>query len=300
LSGFPDLIVFDMGGTTAKAAIVENGQPMLTSEYEFREGISAPSRFIKGGGYVLKVPAIDIAEVGSGGGSLASIDAGGLLRVGPESAGADPGPACYGRGNDQPTVTDANVVLGLLDPESLAGGTLRIDRSLSEDAVRRHVAEPLGISLADAAHGIRDVANVAMARALRAVTVERGRDPRDMTLMAFGGSGPAHAADVAALLGIRRIVIPPMSGVFSALGMLSSEVEHNFVRTVLRPLDRVSATDLAALREALAAHGTAALADEGYGRDEIVLVFSVDLRYAGQSSELPVALEDIAKAEGTV
>ncbi len=135
LSGFRDLIVFDMGGTTAKAAIVENGQPMLTSEYEFREGISSPSRFIKGGGYVLKVPAIDIAEVGSGGGSLASIDAGGLLRVGPESAGADPGPACYGRGNEQPTVTDANVVLGLLDPESLAGGSLLIDRRKSEDAV---------------------------------------------------------------------------------------------------------------------------------------------------------------------
>jgi N-methylhydantoinase A len=291
ISGFPDLIVFDMGGTTAKAAIVERGQPMLTSEYEFREGISSPSRFIKGGGYVLKVPAIDIAEVGSGGGSLASIDAGGLLRVGPESAGADPGPACYGRGNDRPTVTDANVVLGFLNPRALAGGTLRIDRKLSEDAVRRHVAEPLGISVEDAARGIRDIANVAMARAIRAVTVERGRDPRDMTLMAFGGSGPAHATDVANLLGIKHIVVPPMSGVFSALGMLASDVEHNFVRTVLRSLERVTAADLDEMRESLATHGAAALADEGYARDEIEFSFVADLRYAGQSSDLPMPLE---------
>ena len=290
VGGFTDLIVFDMGGTTAKAAIIERGQPMLTSEYEFREGISTPSRFVKGGGYVLKVPAIDIAEVGSGGGSLASIDAGGLLRVGPQSAGAAPGPACYGRGNDRPTVTDANVVLGLLNPESLAGGTLRIDRRLSEEAVREHVAAPLGISLEEAAHGIREVANVAMARALRAVTVERGRDPRDMTLMAFGGSGPAHAAAVAALLGIRCIVIPPMSGVFSALGMLTSEVEHNFVRAVLRPLETQSAREIRQHCERLADDGAAALAEEGYSRGEGEFLFSADVRYLGQSSELSLAL----------
>jgi N-methylhydantoinase A len=290
VGGFNNLIVFDMGGTTAKAAIIEGGQPMLTSEYEFREGISTPSRFIKGGGYVLKVPAIDIAEVGSGGGSLASIDAGGLLRVGPESAGADPGPACYGRGNLRPTVTDANVVLGLLNPESLAGGTLSIDRRRSEEAVREHLAGPLGISLEEAAHGVREVANVAMARAIRAVTVERGRDPRDLTLMAFGGSGPAHAADVAGLLGIRRIVIPPMSGVFSALGMLTSEVEHNFVRAVLRPLDAQSANEINQRCERLADAGAAALAEEGYSRSEGEFVFSADLRYLGQSSELSVPL----------
>src|SRR5690606_24792650 len=178
------LIVFDMGGTTAKASLVLDGVPSLTTEYEFRDGISSPSRFIKGGGYVLKVPAIDIAEVGAGGGSLAWIDAGGLLCVGPASAGADPGPACYGRGNDRPTVTDANMILGYLNPQSLAGGSLKVDPEKSVTAMHEHVARPLGLDVIAAAHGVRRVANVNMARAIRAVTVERGRDPRDMTLVA--------------------------------------------------------------------------------------------------------------------
>ena len=198
----PDLIVFDMGGTTAKAVIIEDGRPSMTSEYEFRDGISTSSRFVKAGGYMLKVPAIDIAEVGAGGGSLAGIDKGGLLKVGPESAGAMPGPACYGLGNERPTVTDANVVLGLINPRALAGGRLAIDRSLSERAIVEHVAKPLGLSLEDAAHGIRAVANAAMSRAIRAVTVERGRDPRDLTLVAIGGNGGIHALDVARDLGI--------------------------------------------------------------------------------------------------
>src|ERR1700754_5107048 len=156
--GDRDVIVFDMGGTTAKAVIVEDGRPTMTSEYEFRDGISTSSRFVKAGGYMLKVPAIDIAEVGAGGGSLAGIDKGGLLKVGPESAGAVPGPACYGLGNERPTVTDANVVLGLINPSSLAGGRLAIDGRLSEQAILTYVAKPLGLSLEDAAHGIRAVA----------------------------------------------------------------------------------------------------------------------------------------------
>ena len=196
-----------MGGTTAKAAIVEDGEPQIVTEYEFRDGISTSTRFVKAGGYMLKVPAIDIAEVGAGGGSIAGIDAGGLLVVGPESAGGDPGPACYGRGTQQPTVTDANVVLGFLNPRALAGGQLPIDAALSQRAVEAHVARPLELSVEDAAHGIRQVANANMARAIRAVTVERGRDPRDLTLMAFGGSGPLHALDVARLLGIRRVLV---------------------------------------------------------------------------------------------
>lgn len=209
-----DLIVFDMGGTTAKAAIVEGGEPQIVTEYEFRDGISAPSRFVKGGGYTLKVPSIDIAEVGSGGGSIARIDTGGLLVVGPESAGGDPGPACYGRGTQQPTVTDANMALGFLNPRALAGGSLTVDASLSHRAVEMHIARPLKLSVEDAAHGIRQVANVNMARAIRAVTVERGKDPRDLALMAFGGGGPLHAVDVARLLGIKRVLISPVSGVF--------------------------------------------------------------------------------------
>ncbi|MCC7271243.1 MAG: hydantoinase/oxoprolinase family protein [Alphaproteobacteria bacterium] len=293
-----DIIVFDMGGTTAKASIIEGGRPSLVTEYEFRDGISSPSRFIKGAGYMLKVPAIDIAEVGSGGGSIARIDAGGLLVVGPESAGGDPGPACYARGNMRPTVTDANMALGLLNPTALAGGSLRVDPALALAAIERAVARPLGIDAIEAAHGIRQVANVSMARAIRAVTVERGRDPRDMVLMAFGGGGPLHAVDVARLLEIRRVLVSPVSGVFSAAGMLSAEAEHSFVRALLTPLDAVPVPQIAAVLAELAADGRRALASEGYGDDDATLRFAADLRYLGQSSELtvpmPAAFDDAA------
>jgi N-methylhydantoinase A len=288
----PDLIVFDMGGTTAKAAIVEGGQPSLVTEYEFRDGISTPSRFTKGAGYMLKVPAIDIAEVGSGGGSLARIDAGGLLVVGPQSAGGDPGPACYGRGTELPTVTDANMVLGYLNPEALAGGSLRVDAALSRRAVEAHVARPLGLGVEEAAHGIRQIANVNMARAIRAVTVERGKDPRDLALMAFGGGGPLHAVDVARLLGMRRVLVSPVSGVFSAAGMLAAEAAHEFVRPMLVPLAAAGPAAVAAGFAAMEAEGRAALAGEGYDRAATRLRFAADLRYLGQSSQLTVPVPD--------
>jgi N-methylhydantoinase A len=283
-----DLIVFDMGGTTAKAAIVEGGLPAFVTEYEFRDGISTPARFIKGAGYMLKVPAIDIAEVGSGGGSIARIDAGGLLVVGPQSAGGDPGPACYGRGNDEPTVTDANMVLGYLNPTALAGGTLAVDATLSHQAIEARIAAPLGLSVTEAAHGIRQVANVTMARAIRAVTVERGKDPRELALMAFGGGGPLHAVDVARLLGIRRVLISPVAGVFSAAGMLAADAVHEFVEPVLAPLSTVTEEAAAAALGRLAAAGRAALAHEGYGTEAVSLRFAADLRYLGQSAHLVV------------
>ena len=290
-NGHEDAIAFDMGGTTAKASIIENGEPMLTSEYEFRDGISTPSRFIKGGGYMLKVPAIDIAEVGAGGGSIAWIDEGGMLQVGPVSAGADPGPACYGRGNDRPTVTDANVVLGYLNPGGLAGGSLEIDPGLSEKAVMDHIGTPLGLDLVQAAAGIRKIANVAMARAIRSVTVERGRDPRDMALMAFGGSGPAHAVDVAGLLGIGKVIVPAMSGVFCSVGMLASDVEHNFVRNLLRPLSRLDAQAFGDAAAQLREDGVDRLSTDGFPDDRIRLSFGADIRYLGQSSELTVPMD---------
>ena len=290
--GDRDVIVFDMGGTTAKAVIIEDGRPTMTSEYEFRDGISTSSRFIKAGGYMLKVPAIDIAEVGAGGGSLASIDNGGLLTVGPQSAGAVPGPACYGLGNDKPTVTDANVVLGFINATALAGGQLGIDRSLSEAAIRRYVGDPLGLPLQDAAHGIRAVANAAMARAVRAVTVERGRDPRDLTLMAFGGNGGVHAPDLARQLSIPRVVVPPMSGIFSALGMLASDIEHTSLKTVGRRLDRMSVADLEAIKTELQRQVSAQLAADGYQAGRTAFVWEADLRHEGQATELTVPFED--------
>ena len=290
VTGDTDLIVFDMGGTTAKASIIEAGLPSLTNEYEFRDGISSPSRFVKGGGYVLKVPAIDIAEVGAGGGSVAAIDAGGLLLVGPESVGAHPGPACYQLGNERPTVTDANMVLGLLNPYALAGGSLKVDPQLSNKAIERHIASGLGLSLLDAAHGIRHVANVNMARAIRAVTVERGRDPRDMTLIAFGGGGPVHAVDVARLLGIRRVIAPVMAGVFCSAGMLAADAGHDFLRSVLRRMEGCDPVALEAVAESLRRQGLVSLAAEGYPENTVTFTLKIDLRYVGQSSELTVPL----------
>ncbi len=288
----PNVIIFDMGGTTAKAVIVENGRPSMTSEYEFRDGMSTSSRFIKAGGYLLKVPAIDLAEVGAGGGSLASVDSGGLLKVGPESAGADPGPACYGLGNSNPTVTDANLVLGFINPTALSGGRLPIERKLSEQAIREHVAEPLHISLDDAAHGIRAVANVAMARAIRAVSVERGLDPRDFAIVAIGGNGGIHAIDVARQLGITRIIVPVLSGVFSAVGMLAGDVAHSSLQTVLRPLDEMNAAALRAVMSELAAHLTEVLTADGYPAERIALDWEADLRHEGQASEITVPFAD--------
>ncbi|WP_309946239.1 hydantoinase/oxoprolinase family protein [Tardiphaga robiniae] len=286
-----DVIVFDMGGTTAKAVIIEDGRPTMTSEYEFRDGISTSSRFIKAGGYMLKVPAIDIAEVGAGGGSIAGIDKGGLLVVGPQSAGAVPGPACYGLGNDKPTVTDANVVLGFINATSLAGGNLNIDRNLSETAIRTHVGDPLELSLLDAAHGIRAVANAAMARAVRAVTVERGRDPRDLTLMAFGGNGGVHAPDLARQLGIPRVVVPPMSGIFSALGMLASDIEHTALKTVSLYLDKMQVSDLKAIKSELQQQVAGQLAGDGYQAERTMFLWEADLRHEGQATELTVPFE---------
>lgn len=286
-----DVIVFDMGGTTAKAVIIEDGRPTMTSEYEFRDGISTSSRFVKAGGYMLKVPAIDIAEVGAGGGSIAGIDKGGLLVVGPHSAGAVPGPACYGLGNDRPTVTDANVVLGFINASALAGGRLKIDSGLSEKAIAGHVGSPLNLAAADAAHGIRAVANAAMARAVRAVTVERGRDPRDFTLMAFGGNGGVHAPDLARQLGIPRVVVPPMSGIFCAIGMLASDIEHTALVTVTRRLDATSPADLRAIKAALEAEVAARLDQDGYPPERRHFLWEADLRHEGQATELTVPFE---------
>ena len=289
-SGAPNLIAFDMGGTTAKASLVEDGRVSLTTEYEFREGISTSSRFIKAGGYMLKAPAVDVAEVGAGAGSIAWIDGGGLLRVGPESAGAAPGPACYATGGTRATVTDANVVLGFLNPAHLAGGELRLDAQRARDAIDRDVAGPLGLSVLDAAQGIREVTNANMARAIRAVTIERGRDPRDYTLIAFGGSGPVHAVDVARALEIRRVLVPVSPGVFTAIGMLASDLQHHFVRAHPGPLADLDACAASAALDAMAEMARTALASEGYAADAMRLEFAADVRYEGQGSELTVPL----------
>ncbi len=285
-----DAIMFDLGGTTAKASLIESGEPSVTTEYEFRDGISSPSRFVKGGGYMLKVPAIDIAEVGAGGGSIAWIDDGGMLRVGPVSVGADPGPACYNRGNNRPTVTDANVFLGLLDPAGPAGGTLSIDIALSEKAIRTKIADPLDMDIIKAAHGIRHIANLEMARAIRSVSVERGKDPRNMQLMASGGGGPVHAVELASILGMKTVCITPFAGVFCSLGMLGSQVEYSFVKTLMTPLTAGAMKSLQQAKNNISKEAYMQIKKENFDANNVMLKHILDVRYVGQSSEIMLPL----------
>jgi N-methylhydantoinase A len=290
-TGNGDLIVFDMGGTTASASLVDGGEVTRTTEYEFRNGISTPSRFIKAGGYMMSVPTIDVAEVGSGAGSIAWLDAGGLLHVGPISAGAEPGPACYSRGGTRPTVTDANVALGLL-PERLAGGALCLDRDAARAAISRDIAEPLGIDVDSAACGIREVANANMTRAIRAVTVERGVDPRDHALLAFGGSGPLHGCDLAAALGIPRVVFPRLPGVFTAIGMLTGDIERFFIRPYAGRLSAIDPAQVSALVAELRKEALIQMSEEGFSADHVELAATLDLRFLGQDSAIAVPLPD--------
>jgi len=287
VAGEEDMVVFDMGGTTASASLVQHGQISRANEYEFRAGMSAPARFIKAGGYMMRVPTIDVAEVGSGGGSIAWIDGGGLLHVGPVSAGADPGPVCYGRGGTKPTVSDANVVLGYL-PDRLAGGGLHLDVDAARKVIARELAEPLRLSVEAAAFGVREVANANMARAIRAVSVERGLDPREFTLAAFGGSGPMHACDLALSLEIRRVMLPMMPGVFTALGMLTGDVERHFLTAMpglLQDLDRAA---LGRAADGLRDRAETALKEENFSAERMQFNFSLELRFEGQDSELPI------------
>ncbi|MEO9227609.1 MAG: hydantoinase/oxoprolinase family protein [Devosia sp.] len=286
-SGEENLVVFDMGGTTASAALIHKGVLGRTHEYEFRAGMSVPSRFIKAGGYMMRVPTVDVAEVGSGAGSIARIDAAGLLTVGPISAGASPGPVCYGLGGLLPTVTDANVVLGML-PSRLAGGSLQLDLDAARKAIGEMLGAPYGLSEIAAAIGIREIANSNMVRAIRAVTVERGLDPRDLTLLAFGGSGPVHACDLARTLGISRVVFPPTPGVFTAMGMLTGSVEHHELRSAQGHLDELDPSDVATLRQEMRSAAVAEFTRQGYRSEEIVFFDEVDLRLEGQDAALSI------------
>lgn len=289
--GEKDLVVFDMGGTTASASLIHKGELSRANEYEFRAGISTPSRFIKAGGYLMRVPTVDVAEVGSGAGSIARIDDGGLMHVGPLSAGADPGPVCYGIGGQSPTVTDANVVLGFL-PSALAGGSMKLDVDGARAAIKRDLADPLKLSVEDAAFGIREVVNINMARTIKAVTVERGVDPRDFAILAFGGSGPVHACDLARTLGITRVIFPKSPGVFTATGMLAAKVERYFLRSLNGMLDQLPVDRVNVLLKEMRAEAIASLAEEGYSPDQIECGFEADLRFKGQDFEIPVALPE--------
>ena len=290
--GLKDVITFDMGGTTAKASLIEDGERNLTTEHEVGAGIQISSRLVKGRGHALKLPVIDIAEVGAGGGSIVRIDPGGALRVGPESAGADPGPACYRQGGTDATVTDANVVLGYINPTAIAGGTVDVDLEAAREALDRSAAKQLGIDTTDAAYGVYAVANTTMIRAIKSVTTFRGRDPRDFTLMAFGGSGPVHAALIARSLGIRQIIVPGSPGVFSALGLLEALPEYGFSRTLIADPAQVSADVIIDAFDQLESSSLERLKDEALN-EAITGSWSrtADLRYRGQAYELTVTAD---------
>src|SRR5947207_2671958 len=243
LVGIDKAISFDMGGTTAKASLIENGELTRATEYQVGAGIVLGSRLLSGAGYTLKVPAIDLAEVGAGGGSILWIDAGGALQVGPMSAGATPGPVCYDQGGSEPTVTDANIVLGYINPAHLVGGALALNAAKAGAAITDKIAGPLGISVEEAAYGAHLIAASNMIRALKAVSSERGRDPREYALVAFGGNGPAFAAGMAEAMHIPQVLIPPSAGVFSSFGLLHAQVDVYFIRSRKRLFRPVSAAE---------------------------------------------------------
>lgn len=286
--GIQDVLTLDIGGTTAKAAIIENGTISRSREYEVGSDLSIGHRLVRGTGYALRVPSIDIAEVGAGGGSIAWTDPGRALKLGPRSAGAKPGPACYGLGGTEPTTTDANVHLGLTNPEQLAGGRLRLDRDKAEEAIHNQLSRPLRISVTEAAWGIRIVANSNVARAVKAVSGARGRDPGSFCLFAFGGMGPVHALDLADELGIRKVMIPPMAGLFSALGLLFADVEHHFVRSVQFVSTNGDDHRLSHVADELVSQASSLLKQEGYHGDRQHLTLQADAQYRGQDSSLTI------------
>jgi N-methylhydantoinase A len=286
--GVGKAISFDMGGTTAKASLIENGEVTRATEYQVGAGIVLGSRLLSGAGYTLKVPAIDLAEVGAGGGSILWIDAGGALQVGPMSAGAVPGPVAYDQGGEEPTVTDANIVLGYLNPAHLVGGAVALNAAKARAVIAERIARPLGLGVEEAAYGAHLIAASNMIRALKAVSSERGRDPREYALVAFGGNGPVFAAGMAEAMSIPQVLIPPSAGVFSSFGLLYAEVEYYFTRTRKRLLRALDPADAQAVIDALEAEARARLTEDGFAPGQIEIRRSASLHYQGQSFELRV------------
>ena len=288
-TGRLDLLSFDMGGTTAKASLIRGGQYETTPEYEVGGG-SSMTRWMNGTGHPIRVPVIDLAEVSAGGGSIAWVDRAGALRVGPKSAGAHPGPACYARGGTEPTVTDCNLLLGYLDKGSLLDGELAIDHAAAAAAVRTRLAEPLGVDLRTAAAAVIDVVNHAMAEVLKIVSVQRGHDPRDFVLAAFGGAGPLHATALAGELGIAEVICPPIPGAFSALGLIGTDLKRDYVQTLFITTDTADPAALEAAFIALESKGAAMLDRAGVASERRRFERSVDARYRRQSYELLVPI----------
>ena len=291
--GYPNVLSFDMGGTTAKTCLILNGAPEVTKDYQVgAESARSSGAFGGASGYPIRTPVIDLAEIGAGGGSIAWVDAGGVLRVGPQSAGADPGPACYGQGGDRPTITDANLVLGRLNPDNFLGGEIVLDEDAAHRAIEETCARPLGLGVKEAAHGIVEIANAAMVNALRLVSVQRGFDPRDFVLVAFGGAGPVHANRIAAESEVPNLLVPVSPGIFSATGLLVTDLKHDFSVTMIQRAEDLDPTATERAFARMLEMGRDALARESTSPDKMRFERTADMRYYGQSFELTIPAPD--------
>jgi N-methylhydantoinase A len=291
LANQPNLISFDMGGTTAKVGLVVNGSPSMAQEFELGEESRSRDWFTGAHGYPILSPSVDLVEIGAGGGSIARVDSGGKLRVGPRSAGASPGPACYGFGGTEATVTDANLVLGRLNPSRELADGIAMDLRAAEQAISK-LADPLGMSVIDVALGIIDIANAAMVRAIRSVSVQRGYDAREFTLGAFGGAGPLHAAALAQEMGIKTLIVQPQPGIASALGLLVTDIKHEFSTTWMRATADIDPQELEAVFAALEVRAQTAIDGDSMDVVSVEMHRALDMRYDGQSYQLVVPVGD--------
>ena len=300
LAGFEDLIALDIGGTTAKAALVERGAPRLANEFEVGAAAVATTTRNRGLGYPVKTAVIDLIEIGAGGGSIGHLDPGGALAVGPESAGAEPGPACYAKGGTEPTLTDANLVLGRLNPDYFLGGEAKLEVDLAREAIQQRLAERLGLSVPDAALGVVRIATAKMANALHLVSVGKGVDPRTLVLVACGGAGPLHAVSLARQLHIPTVVVPPHPGLCSALGLLLTDLRHDYVRAFRAETTSVDPSVMEETFEGMETAGGALLHREGVTAGDIRFVREVDMRYAGQSYSLRIPFPSVTATAATL
>jgi N-methylhydantoinase A len=287
-TGFSDVLSFDMGGTTAKACLIEGGEPLISTEFE----VARVYRFKKGSGLPVKASVLEMIEIGAGGGSIARVGALGLPKVGPESAGADPGPACYGKGGTEPTVTDADLILGYLDPEFFLGGKMRLDREAALEAIGEKIARPLGLEPVEAAWGIHQVVNENMANAARVHAIERGKDPRAYPLFAFGGAGPVHGYRVARALGVPGFIAPLGAGATSAFGFLCAPLSFDFVRSLYGRLDGLVWSEVNGALEEMEEEGRDLLRASGVADEDIGVRRLCEMRYVGQGHEVTVELPD--------
>jgi N-methylhydantoinase A len=298
--GYGKLMSLDMGGTTAKAGMVIDGLPSIAQEYEVGAAAEATTSTTKATGHPILTPVTDLVEIGAGGGSVAWVDSGGVMHVGPQSAGAEPGPACYGMGGDRPTVTDANLVLGRLNSRYFLGGEMELDVQAAREAIERKCAKPLGLDPVEAARGVLEIANVNMAGALRLVSVRRGHDPRESALVAFGGAGPMHANDLAAELRIPTVIIPPSPGVASSMGLLLTDLRHDFVYSRVGPVNSADLEGLEAIYRDFERQSEDMLLREGAAANQVRFQRYMEMRYIGQSFKLAVPIPGKAVSDDVV